>query len=85
MLCFYLSTMSGGSHFFVLAKNLKTTKWKKIWSTDLYNINDKLEYWPFHPSHPKDFAEKTEYGCIEDHNTRGKLMVRYYILYMSGK
>lgn len=76
--------MAGGSHFFVLAKNLKTTRWTKFKSTELCNVNDELEYWPFHPSHPKDFAEKTEYGNIEN-SFKGKLMKRYYILHMSGK
>lgn len=54
-------------------------------STEMYNVNDSLEYWDFHPNNSEDFKERTEYGHIEEHDTRGKLMVRYYILYMSGE
>ena len=65
----------------VLAKNCETEKGVQCYSSDLYNLDDKLETaWDFKPSSKTDFKPKTIYGKII-----GDDIVDHYILHMSGK
>ena len=70
--------------FWVLAKRLENSKWKKVRASDLFNVTPDWHYWSFLPEDCKDFQPRTYYGRIEMLG-REEYMYYYYILHVSGE
>ena len=66
---------------YLISKCFATKTKKRLTSNEIYNLDlDVYEYWPFEPTHPKDFKKLTYYGVIE-----GRNMHLNFVLFMSGE
>ena len=72
------------SCYWIIAKKIEDSKWRKFHSSGFYELTSDFQYWEFSPSNPNDFVQKKAYGRIEMRN-KIEWMYHYYVLFMSGE